>query len=212
MNLFISQLQTDPFNYFATVIIIMFSICVHECAHAWVAMKEGDETAMWLGHISLNPRIQMGATSIIILLLFGIAWGAVPYNARNFRKPWSGALMAFAGPLANLILAFLFAGCLVAAGRWMTVPPEQNMVLDFFQKASLLNALLFIFNMLPLPILDGWKVLSVFIPSMARIPPQHANNISWLGMAFLWTAASSYLWFASYVISLTFAGAWRIVI
>lgn len=212
MNLFIQQLFTPQWpDYVMTVLVVMFSICVHECAHAWVAQREGDDTSMWLGHISLNPRVQMGWQSIIVLLLTGIAWGAVPYNARNFRKPWSGALVAFAGPLANLILAFVFAAFAMAARRWVHADP--NVMVHFFAKAGVLNAMLFIFNMLPLPILDGWKVLSLFIPDMTRVPPQHAGNISILGIIFLWTSsASSYLWHGSEGIFVKFCHLWRVVL
>lgn len=183
MNLFIQYLFEAPLYYFTTVVIVMFSICVHEYAHAWTALREGDDTSVWLGHLSLDPRIQMGWKSVAVLLLVGIAWGAVPYNPRNFRNPWSGALMALAGPLANLALAFLFAGLAVLAGHF--VQSEPNMVRQFCLQAGICNAMLFIFNMLPLPMLDGWKVLSLFIPDMARLPAHHATNISWLGLAFL---------------------------
>jgi Zn-dependent protease len=213
MNFFIQTLQTDPFRYLTTVVIVMFSICVHECAHAWVALREGDDTPAWLGHISLNPRVQMGWQSIVILLLFGIAWGAVPYNARNFRNPWSGALMAFAGPLANLILSFLFAAGIAIALHFHPVgDTDPGPALQFFALASSLNAMLFVFNMMPLPILDGWKVLSLFIPDMTRIPPQHASSISWIGMILLWSRGSALLWGASDFISRSFFRIWHVVI
>ena len=212
MNFFIQYLQTNPFFYFTTIVIVMFSICVHECAHAWVALKQGDDTSAWLGHISLNPRVQMGWQSMVILLLFGIAWGAVPYNPRNFRNPWSGALMAFAGPLANLILSFLFAAGVAVSLHFQPADAlDATPVLQFFARASSLNAMLFIFNMVPLPILDGWKVLSLFIPDMARIPPQHANSISWIGMILLWSRGSALLWGGSHLISSAFVGLWRFV-
>ena len=211
MNLFIAYLQTDPFYYVTSVFIIMFSICVHECAHAWVALRQGDSTAAWLGHISLNPRIQMGWQSMVVMLLFGMAWGKVPYNPRNFRNAWSGALMAFAGPLANLVLSFVAAGLACVAFRFMSVDSDENMVFRFFLHASSFNAMLFIFNMMPLPILDGWKVMSLFIPEMARVPPHHASNISMLGIFFLWSTASGLLWNVSYVISDAFFDVWHLI-
>ncbi len=212
MNLFISELLTNPYYYVTTILIVTFSICVHECAHAWTALKQGDETALWLGHISLNPRIQMGWTSIVVMLLIGFAWGAVPYNPRNLRKPWSGALIAFAGPLANLVLSFLFAGMAAAAFHFMTVASEDNMVYQFLAQASLMNAVLFIFNMMPLPVLDGWKVLSLFIPDMSRLPSQHASSITWLGMAFLLTRGSFIIWGGGDSISNAFFRVWHLVI
>ena len=183
MNLFIQYLFTSPLYYITTVIVVMFSICVHEYAHAWTAMRQGDSTSAWLGHLSLNPRIQMGWKSIAVLLVIGIAWGAVPYNPRNFRNAWSGALMALAGPLANLLLSVVFAALAVAAAHLIHATP--NMAYRFFVQAGVCNALLFLFNMIPLPMLDGWKVLSLFIPEMGRMPSQQASNLSWLGLAVL---------------------------
>lgn len=211
MNLFIEYLLTNPYYYFTTILIVTFSICVHECAHAWTALKQGDETSMWLGHISLNPRIQMGWQSIIIMLLFGIAWGAVPYNPRNLRNPWSGALIAFAGPLANLCLSFLFALFAVLAFRFMPVGSDQNMAYQFFAHAGLLNVVLFVFNMMPLPILDGWKVLSLFIPAMARVPAQHAGMISWIGIIFLWSRGSGFVWGAGDAVFGVFFRFWHML-
>ena len=208
-NLFIGYLLTNPYYYFTTIIIVTFSICVHECAHAWTAMKQGDSTSAWLGHLSLNPRIQMGWQSIIVKLITGFAWGAVPYNPRNFRNPWSGALMAFAGPLANLILSFVFAGLAAIAFRFFPSEAAHNGAYAFFARASVLNAMLFILNMMPLPILDGWKVLSLFIPDMARLPPQHAQNISWLGLVLLWSRGSQFLWGGGHFLSETFFRLWH---
>jgi len=211
MNMFIQYLQTDPYFYFTTILIVTFSICVHECAHAWTALKQGDDTSMWLGHISLNPRIQMGWQSIIVMLLFGIAWGAVPYNPRNLRNQWSGALVAFAGPLANLLLAFIFALLAALAFRFMPMAGDQNMVYRFFAHAGMLNVVLFVFNMMPLPILDGWKVLSLFIPQMTRLPPQHVGMISWIGIIILWTRGSGLLWGTGHTVFSGFFRFWHML-
>ena len=195
-NLFLNVLFQQPFVYISTVVIVMFSICLHEYAHAWTALRQGDSTSAWMGHLSLNPRIQMGWPSIIVLLLTGIAWGAVPYNPRNFRRAWSGALVALAGPLANLLLCLVFAGALALAHRFSAAAGEG--AIEFFRRAALSNAMLFLFNMLPLPVLDGWKVLSLFVPTMERVPAEHAGNLSLIGILFLWTSsASGYLWEAA---------------
>ncbi|MCX6995813.1 MAG: site-2 protease family protein, partial [Kiritimatiellaeota bacterium] len=78
MNFFIVQAWEQPFFFFAWVGIVTFSICVHEFAHAWMALRCGDDTAARAGHLSLNPFRQMGPSSLIALLVVGIAWGAVP--------------------------------------------------------------------------------------------------------------------------------------
>ena len=196
MTFFIEMLETDPFYYLSWVLVVMFSICVHEWAHAWTATKQGDDTSLWLGHHSLNPLKQMGWSSIIMLVLFGIAWGAVPYNPRNFKRHWSGALVSFAGPLANLALALLFAGgaALVLA---LDGAKSGSKVIEFLTIGAFSNSVLCVFNMLPVPILDGWKVLSLFVPALDRIDRAMAANISWMAILLLWTTkANSTIWAA----------------
>ena len=118
MSFFISYLGQDPLYYFSWVLAVMFSICVHEYAHAAVALRLGDDTAAREGHLSLNPFVQMGGSSIFMLLIIGIAWGAVPVNRARLRGRVMGeALVSLAGPLANLALALVFSFLAVSVGR-----------------------------------------------------------------------------------------------
>jgi len=175
--LFIQHLAENPFFYFAWVLIVVFSICVHEFAHAYVAYRLGDDTAAQEGHLSLNPMIQMGPTSLIFLALVGMAWGSVPVNINRFREPWAGAVVAFAGPASNLILSFLFT--LVGAITFLAIGDGLSEdVAVFFIVGATANGMLFVLNMLPAPMFDGWSVFSYFYPRMSRIDPVLAQNVS----------------------------------
>ncbi len=204
MNLFINSLATAPFEYFSWVLIMMFSICLHEYAHARTALRHGDDTAAWLGHLSLNPLVQMGMPSIIILLLFGIAWGAVPVNVGNLRSRGSAAWVAAAGPLANLLLCVVGSGLAVAAQflPWPVLP-------GFLHSAAMVNGVLFIFNLLPLPMFDGWAVLSLWFPALGRLSASQAQSASWIGLFALWfTPLGDLVWGGGLVLAGACALGW----
>jgi len=186
MNLFINYLTVRPQFYFCWVGSLVVSITLHEFSHAFMAREFGDETAASEGHLTLNPIKQMGLYSLACLFLFGICWGAVPVNRNKVSRAGQSVISA-AGPFANLLIAFCCA-----------------MLLRFFPKHLLLNValqancLLFIFNMLPLPILDGWGILEPFIPPMKRLSQEMRNNISGWVIFILWvTPASRILAFLS---------------
>ena len=179
MNLFLNSFIESPRFFLSWVLIVIFSICMHECAHAFTALKCGDDTAAEEGHLSLNPWIQMGPASLIILFLFGIAWGAVPVNVANFRRKTDAALVAFAGPLMNLILCICMALGAVLFAKFIG---DDHPAHEFFVVASAANGVLFLFNMLPVPMFDGWTVFSLFFPTMQRVGAQQAQHF---GMVFL---------------------------
>ena len=179
MGAFIQVLFENPKEFITHVLVMVFSICVHEFAHAWVALKRGDDTAARSGHLSLNPLVQMGPTSLVMLLLFGLAWGQVPISPVRMRRV-DRAVVAFSGPAANLLLCLLFA--LVAALAYQQEMGDQRLAFQLAWTASAVNGMLFTLNMLPLPVFDGWSVLGGFFPAMenlrARMNPQMAWIIS----------------------------------
>ena len=183
MNLFIQALGTDPFYYLSWVLIVAFSICFHEFCHAWTSLREGDDTAARMGHLSMNPLVQMGWTSLIMLALIGIAWGAVPVDVRRMRSRASAALVAAAGPAGNLLLSILTGAVAVILDR----AGVGATAVTFFVWASQANGVLFLFNMLPIPMLDGWTVLSLFVPSIHRLDPQSMQTASLIGLVVVWT-------------------------
>lgn len=173
MSIFLQLAATDPVYFFSWVIIVTFSICVHEFAHAVTALKLGDDTAAQAGHLTLNPLVQMGWQSLAALLIMGIAWGAVPVSP--YLSTRKSAMVSFAGPLSNLMLSVAFALVSVVASYLSAGAPVQ----EFVGMASVANAMLFVFNMLPVPMLDGWQVYALAVPAMGRIDRMQSGNLSW---------------------------------
>ena len=176
--MFVEKLASDPISYFSWVFAAGFSICFHEFAHAWTAVYYGDETPR--RHLTLNPLVQMGRQSLFMLFLIGIAWGSVPVNPAAVPENRKRAMISFAGPLMNLILCALFAGAAAIAVKTAFSDPAAQ----FFYTASYVNGALFVVNMLPVPVLDGYSILSAFSPKLEEIKRKYAPRI-FLGFAAL---------------------------
>ena len=185
MDLFIFLLYKDPLRYFFTVILMAFSICVHEFCHSYAALLEGDDTGERLGFMTLNPIHVMGPTSIIALFLFGIAWGQVPIIASNMRHKWGAAWVSFCGPLSNLVLALFFS---VMVRLTSSLP---NVFHIFFFWGAYVNVFLAVFNLLPIPSLDGWGVGEYFIPAMRHLTAEQRGVILLVAIILLWGSKMS---------------------
>jgi Zn-dependent protease len=145
-----------PVLYATIVVIVIGSIMLHELGHALVATWERDPTPRMLGHITWNPVVHMGWLSIIAVLVMGIGWGRTPVNPRYFRhRRYGSVLVSFAGPAVNLTLACFAATVLGIIQRAQDVP---LLVGQFWLVALHYNVLLFVFNLIPLPPLDGFSV------------------------------------------------------
>ena len=141
------------------VLSVGLSVCIHEFCHAYAALKMGDPTAAQMGHLTLNPLKQMGWFSLIMLLLLGFCWGAVPVNPANLTRKGRIAV-SLAGPGANLMLfaVGIIAG-LIALRLWQW-EGLFGVALTFAQ----INMVLFCINIMPVPGFDGGQVLMEFIP------------------------------------------------
>ena len=167
MHFFIQYLWENPKFFFSWMLFVVFSVCLHEFMHAFAALKEGDDTAAKLGHLTLNPFRQMGIISLVMLVLIGFCWGAVPVDRRNLRHKYSDLRVSLAGPLTNLGL-FLFFG-LIAGLAYRYLPevaenPKQEFFVIMFFQGSFMNMVLFLFNMLPVPGFDGYSLIENFVP------------------------------------------------
>ena len=185
MHLFINYLWEDPNFFFMQILIVVFAICCHEYMHARVALWQGDPTAADEGHLTLNPLRQMGPISLVMLAIIGIAWGQVPVNPARMRHKYSDALVSFAGPATNLVLAVVF--CFVAAlviiisgekELTSTSMEISNNARNLFRIGAILNFVLFVFNMLPAPGFDGWHILSSFFPKLKTNDSQATYFVS----------------------------------
>ena len=156
------------FQIFVKAIVLFTALPFHEFAHAWVANKLGDHTAAINGRLTLNPLAHLDPIGAICMLLTGFGWArAVPINPRNFKNPKKGmALSACAGPLANLLLALV---CLILYKIAYYSPLSSSSIGAAFCGVLLLmvhlNIGLGIFNLLPIPPLDGSRLATLFLPS-----------------------------------------------
>lgn len=171
--MFITRLFEDPIYYLSVVMVVTLSIVLHELGHAFAAIWEGDETPRKLGHVTLNPLIHMGPMALGALFLVGISWGQCPVEPRNFRHGKKGdAFVSFAGPATNLVLMVLFTVALVA---WASIgletafnPHFPENVAQFLWLGAMMNGVLFLLNMIPVPPLDGFSVASALSTQFAR--------------------------------------------
>ncbi len=165
-------MTTEVFYYILRIPIVLLSLSVHEVAHGFAAYKLGDSTARNLGRLSLNPLKHLDPIGAACMLLFGFGWAKpVPINTRYFKNPRSGmALSALAGPVSNLIMAFIAfvvqAYILRFGIEAIIINPTGPvyMLSLFFNEFFWLNITLAVFNLLPIPPLDGSRILFVFLP------------------------------------------------
>lgn len=183
----LSLLRSGNVNFIAVIMYILSSLLtiflvlpLHECAHGFVAHKLGDDTAKHQGRLTLNPIAHIDYLGAALLLLIGFGWAKpVPINSRNFKNPKVGmAISALAGPVSNL-LAAIAAGLIQNGLIVLTVKgilPQGSeiagitilgYVLLFFEFLIMINIGLAVFNFLPIPPLDGSKILMAFLPNKA---------------------------------------------
>lgn len=161
---------------------ILFCLSIHEFAHGWVANKLGDPTARNLGRLTLNPVKHIDPFGFIALLIAGFGWAKpVLVTPRHFKKPKRDmALVGLAGPLSNLLCAFVFAFVYVLASKLCGKYFIENIMTITDKSVDIMNALLQIlgafvsiniglavFNMIPIPPLDGSRILDGFLPAKA---------------------------------------------
>jgi Zn-dependent protease len=203
--MFIQQALTDPFLYFSWTVFVIFSICCHEYAHAYTAFRFGDDTAARNGHLTLNPLVQMGMQSLVMLALFGLAWGAVPVSDGRVRSTYQRALIAFAGPLMNLLLCLVFSLLTVIA----QAAGSQSAV-SFLFVGGAVNGMLFVFNILPVPVLDGFAVISAFHSGFETFARKYSGMVFLLFILLLWnTPLGSIIFAAGYALEGSFVAFWR---
>lgn len=181
----INLLFSNPLAFILLAIPLLYSIIIHELAHGWVAYKMGDPTAKWMGRLTLNPISHLDPLGTVMLFLVGFGWAKpVPVNFNNIRNTRLGLiLVSSAGIIANMIGAFC------ALLLLEVFPPAKTdvlgVMLNFF---ALINIILAAFNLIPIPPLDGSKILMGFLPedmqaAMERFEPYGFFVI--IGLLFL---------------------------
>lgn len=181
------------------VIVLIASVVIHEVAHGYAADALGDRTARYAGRLTINPVPHLDIFGSIILPLILVVSGApflvgwakpVPFNMANIsNKRWGPALIALAGPAANIALALIFAGILAFGGG---VPGLAGMM-DIFYMVVVVNVVLVFFNLIPIPPLDGHHVLFSILSgpqyaNLKHIMRQHQFVLILLALFVIWPA------------------------
>ena len=167
----------DPDRLIALAILFLTSMPIHEWAHAWAAYQLGDDTAALRGRLTINPLAHLDPVGTLTLVFFGYGWDkpvpVLPYRLRgNIRTSW--AIVAAAGPFSNLVLAML--GAIPFRMGWLNLSTStgslisfQNILVNFI----LINLSLMVFNLIPIPPLDGSRILAWLLPpSLAGLMDQ----------------------------------------
>ena len=178
------MIRSGNVNIFSVIIYIISSLMViflvmplHEWAHGFVANKLGDRTAKLQGRLTLNPLAHIDYLGAAMILLIGFGWAKpVPVDPRYFKKPKRDmALTALAGPVSNLLAAIvsglifnLIVTILIKANAYyIGTSSIMYYVLLFFQYLMMINVSLAVFNFIPIPPLDGSKIMMAFLPNKA---------------------------------------------
>lgn len=165
--MFLEYLFKDPIFYIRVVAVLIISISLHELGHGIAAISQGDDTPIVKGHMTMNPVVHMGVHSIFFLLFAGMAWGQMPVNPNKFRNPkWGNILVSAAGPLTNILLGML---AVVVINLALYFSWNRVISLEFFRIIAIFNFALCLFNLIPIPPLDGYHVASELIPEMKAL-------------------------------------------
>ncbi|WP_246944548.1 site-2 protease family protein [Bacillus pinisoli] len=166
------NLDVQTIIYFIVTLLIAFTL--HEFAHAYVAYKFGDPTAQKQGRLTLSPLKHLDPIGAIALFILGFGWAKpVPVNRFFFKKPrLAGVLVSIAGPLSNVLLAllalFIWFG-LMKIGVYNSIPDHiEEIIYGFFNTFISINIALFVFNLLPFPPLDGYRIIEDLVPPTVR--------------------------------------------
>src|SRR5277367_3272881 len=206
---------------FFEIVVLILAFSVHECAHAWAAMRLGDPTAMMLGRVTLNPLKHLDPVGSVLFPLISLVYGGflvgwakpTPVTARNFKNyKRDDILVTLAGPASNLLSAtvalillvlikHLVPGGVIAIGTAMALAshipgistenlPTLFPIALFLYFVILINLLLFVFNLIPIPPLDGSHILRHFLPYKAL---QLYDRIGMFGLIILFLVGGRFI-------------------
>lgn len=183
----ISQLFSNPELFLIIVLAIIYALTIHEFSHALMATYLGDNTAKYNGRLNLNPLSHLEFFGTIMLLFAGFGWGKpVPVNPYNLKwRKWGSAAVSLAGPVSNFISVAIFAGVANVLAKFVA---GDSMVFEFLFYLIFINLVLGIFNLIPIPPLDGSKVLFAALPAhLDEFKRKFSINGPWilLGLIFL---------------------------
>lgn len=167
--MFILNFFSQPLYAAVILIGLLLAITVHEFAHAWMANRLGDPTAKNMGRLSLNPFVHLDLLGTVFLLVAGFGWGKpVPYNPSNLKSDNDEVKVALSGVAANFLFA-LILGIPLRVATIMHLPIDSNIWLQMIEIIMEMNLVLIAFNIIPIPPLDGSKVIMRFMNPESRL-------------------------------------------
>lgn len=176
-------------DYLIKALVLFTAVPVHECAHAWVAEKMGDDTGRKQGRITLNPFAHLTLWGSLMMILVGFGWGKpVSVDPRNFKNPKKGmVLTALAGPASNFIMAFLsmIVYKVLAFLSFAKNSSTLDMMATVFVYITLINISLAVFNFLPIPPLDGSKIFNAILPEKWYFTIMKYENFIFIALIIL---------------------------
>lgn len=195
-------MNLDPGRIIIWFVVFLLSLTVHECAHAWAAERSGDATGRYLGRVTLNPLPHIDIFGTIIFPLIAMTTGGwmfgwakpVPFNPLNLRdRRWGEISIALAGPMSNLALAVIFIALYKILFRSSLVSVEAmgDLYLPLKMMVGVgisLNIILAVFNLIPVPPLDGHHVLRNLLPD--TLAERYAQIPDWMGFMVLFALVS----------------------
>ncbi|MDX2029648.1 MAG: site-2 protease family protein [Blastocatellia bacterium] len=190
-------MNLDPGRIIIWFVVFLLSLTIHECAHAWAAERSGDPTGRYMGRVTLNPIPHIDIWGTIIFPLFAITTGGwmfgwakpVPFNPINLRdRKWGEIFIAIAGPGSNILLMIIFAMLYKLVFRSELVSSASLGELEQPIQMTLgigitMNVVLAVFNMIPIPPLDGSHVLRNLLPD--SLAESYAQIPEWIGFIAL---------------------------
>jgi len=177
----ISLLFSNPVLFLAWIIAVLMAISIHEYFHAWSAYILGDSTAKDAGRLTINPLAHIDWMGLLLLMIIGIGWGKpVPVNHYNLRKSpkYGPALVSLSGAAANLLLA-VGLGILMRFALYFHIFPQNSLGFGFLDISIQINLILAVFNLMPIPPLDGSHILFTFLPQKYENIKLFLTQYSW---------------------------------
>jgi len=219
MLMFIIGLNVSTVEIMVAIIAFLFAIMIalvlHEWAHAWAAYKSGDPTAKVMGRMTLNPAAHIDPMGVLFFLLAGIGWAKPvpvnPFNYRNFKR--GNFFVSIAGVTVNLILGFFFSlGWFVLLHFGDIEQLWQFALFMFFMLGMVMNLSLMIFNLLPIPPLDGYNLLvSITKPDNGYMKWARDNAQMLLIMVLVVSMLTGGIFLLRDGIIWLFEGLWRLI-
>jgi Zn-dependent protease len=195
--------SVNPVLLISWVVWVLGSIILHELGHGVAAIRAGDRTPIETGHMTPNPLVHIPPMSLLAFALFGFCWGLMPVNPSRFRGRYDEAIVAAAGPAVN---AGLFVLCVVLAVAWAAIgafPGSfHDNVFTFLRMGVVINCMGVMFNLIPIPPLDGHRILGDLVPSFRRIwESEHGATIGLFAFMALFFFGAEYIWDAVFAVS-----------